>query len=79
MVWAVGLTGAMAVGYLRIAADKHYLSDVLTAVVVGSLVGVGVPLLFHSAKASVAAPTGVGGPGPAPAAAQTPFGYVGSF
>ena len=79
MVWGVGLTAAFAVAYLRIAADKHYLSDVLTAVVVGSLVGVGVPLLFHSAKPSDAAPSGTGGPGPAPAAMQTPFGYGGAF
>ena len=47
VVWASGLALATAVGYLRIAADKHYLSDVLTGVVVGSLIGVGAPLLFH--------------------------------
>ena len=80
MVWAVGLTGAAAVAYLRIAADKHYLSDVLTAVVVGSLVGVGVPILFHSAKSSVdTAPTGTTGPGPAPAAMHSPFSFGGAF
>jgi membrane-associated phospholipid phosphatase len=47
VVWAAGMTLATAVGYLRIAADKHYLSDVLTGVVVGSIIGVGAPLLFH--------------------------------
>jgi membrane-associated phospholipid phosphatase len=47
LVWAAGMTLATAVGYLRIAADKHYLSDVLTGVVVGSIIGVGAPLLFH--------------------------------
>jgi len=47
VVWASGLALATAVGYLRIAADKHYLSDVLTGVIVGSIIGVGAPLLFH--------------------------------
>jgi membrane-associated phospholipid phosphatase len=39
---------ATSVGYLRIAADKHYFSDVMTAAVIGSIVGVGIPLLFHA-------------------------------
>lgn len=47
-VWASGLTLASTVAYLRIAADKHYFSDVITAVAIGSIVGVGVPLIFHS-------------------------------
>jgi membrane-associated phospholipid phosphatase len=47
VVWASGLALATAVGYLRIAADKHYLSDVLTGVVVGSILGVGVPFVLH--------------------------------
>jgi membrane-associated phospholipid phosphatase len=51
-VWAAGLTMATSVGYLRIAADKHYFSDVMTGAVVGSLIGVGVPLIFHSAASS---------------------------
>ena len=50
LVWGTGLTMACSVGYLRIAADKHYFSDVMTAAIIGSIVGVGVPLLFHSAK-----------------------------
>jgi membrane-associated phospholipid phosphatase len=48
VIWATGLTMATSVGYLRIAADKHYFSDVMTGLVVGSIVGVGMPLLFHS-------------------------------
>jgi hypothetical protein len=48
VVWASGVTMATSVAYLRIAADKHYFSDVMTGAVVGSLVGVGIPLLFHS-------------------------------
>jgi membrane-associated phospholipid phosphatase len=48
VVWSTGLTLATTVGYLRIAADKHYFSDVVTAAIIGSIVGVGVPLVFHS-------------------------------
>ena len=46
-----GLVGA-ATGYLRIAADQHYFTDVLTGAVVGSAVGVGVPYL-STARAPV--------------------------
>jgi membrane-associated phospholipid phosphatase len=47
VIWGVGLTSAAATGYLRIAADKHYLSDVLVGAAVGSLFGFGVPYLLH--------------------------------
>ena len=46
-VWAAGLTVATSVGYLRIAADKHYFSDVLVGMVMGSGFGFAVPYLFH--------------------------------
>jgi membrane-associated phospholipid phosphatase len=45
LIWAVGMGLATLSGYLRIAADKHYLSDVIVGGVVGSAVGVGIPLL----------------------------------
>jgi len=44
-IWATGLTLAATTGYLRIAADKHYLSDVLVGAAVGTGVGLAVPLL----------------------------------
>jgi membrane-associated phospholipid phosphatase len=44
VIWAVGMTLATFGGYLRVAADKHYLSDVMTGALVGSAVGVAVPL-----------------------------------
>ena len=50
VVLGSGLVMATSVGYLRIAADKHYFSDVMTAAVIGSVVGVGIPLLFHAAS-----------------------------
>ena len=46
-VWAVGLPLAAATGYLRVAADRHYFTDVVGGMLVGALVGVGIPLLFH--------------------------------
>ena len=39
-------------GYLRIAADKHYLSDVTVGAVLGTLIGAGIPLLFHHASSA---------------------------
>ena len=48
VIWGSGLALATTVAYLRIAADKHYFSDVATAAVIGSIIGVGVPLIFHS-------------------------------
>lgn len=46
-VWAAGLTIAATTGYLRIAADKHYFTDVLTGAAFGSLFGFVVPFFFH--------------------------------
>jgi membrane-associated phospholipid phosphatase len=46
LVWATGMTAATATGYLRIAADRHYASDVLVGAAMGSLIGVGVPVLL---------------------------------
>ncbi len=47
LVWAIGLPFAIATPYLRLAADKHYLTDVLVGAAVGSAFGVGIPRLFH--------------------------------
>jgi membrane-associated phospholipid phosphatase len=46
-VWAVGLGLAATTGYLRIAGDKHYLSDVLVGAAVGAAAGVALPRLLH--------------------------------
>jgi membrane-associated phospholipid phosphatase len=46
-VLGLGLAAASFTAYLRMAADKHYLSDVLVSAGVGSLVGWAVPYLFH--------------------------------
>ena len=44
-VWALGIPAALATGALRIAADQHYFTDVLTGALLGSLVGFAVPAL----------------------------------
>ncbi|MCU0293360.1 MAG: phosphatase PAP2 family protein [Thermoanaerobaculaceae bacterium] len=46
-VWGFGMAVAAFTGYLRLAADEHYASDVLVGAVVGSLVGWAVPYLLH--------------------------------
>ena len=46
-MWAAGLTLATLTGYLREAADKHYLSDVLTGAAVGAAVGWAIPYLHY--------------------------------
>ena len=38
-------------GYLRLAADKHWLTDVLAGAAIGATVGILVPLLFHGRRA----------------------------
>jgi membrane-associated phospholipid phosphatase len=47
VIWGVGLTTATATSYLRMAADKHYFSDVIVGAAVGSLTGFAVPYFLH--------------------------------
>ncbi len=47
LTWAVGLPLALTTATLRLAADKHWLSDVLVGTVVGAAFSVAIPLLFH--------------------------------
>jgi membrane-associated phospholipid phosphatase len=46
-IWAVGLALATTTSYLRIAADRHYMTDVLTGAALGSAVGLALPRLLH--------------------------------
>jgi membrane-associated phospholipid phosphatase len=46
-VWASGLLVASATGYFRIAADQHYLTDVLAGAAGASLIGFAVPYFLH--------------------------------
>lgn len=47
VVWGIGLTLAAATGYLRIAADKHYFTDVMTGALLGTVTGAATPWLLH--------------------------------
>jgi membrane-associated phospholipid phosphatase len=47
LCWIPGAAIAATTGYLRIAADKHYLSDVLVGAAAGSLLGILIPVAFH--------------------------------
>ena len=47
LVWAAGMMVGVATAYTRIAADRHYFTDVLAGAAIGTVVGGGVPLLFH--------------------------------
>jgi membrane-associated phospholipid phosphatase len=54
VAWVAGPALAATTGYLRIAADKHYLTDVLTGAVVGSAFGFALPYFLHSAQSGSA-------------------------
>jgi hypothetical protein len=48
LAWGTGGAFAAMTAYLRMAADKHWLTDVLVGIVVGAGIGFAVPYLFHS-------------------------------
>ena len=48
IIAAAGYPTAAFVGYLRMAADQHYFSDVLTGALVGGFIGFAIPYLFHN-------------------------------
>jgi membrane-associated phospholipid phosphatase len=47
IVWAVGMSLAGTSAYLRIAADSHYLTDVLAGAALGTAAGLTVPWLMR--------------------------------
>ena len=59
VAWATLTPLALGTGYLRIAADEHWFTDVLVGVLVGAGIGAGVPYLFHRPESGGASqPTG---------------------
>ncbi|HPQ80730.1 MAG TPA: phosphatase PAP2 family protein [bacterium] len=46
-VWGVGMGLAAATAYLSVAADRHYLTDVVAGAALGSAFGFAIPYLFH--------------------------------
>lgn len=73
-VWGVMLGLASLTGYGRIAAGKHFWTDVLTGAAVGSLVGILVPLLHRRQPASNAQATRALSEGRAPRVQMLRFG-----
>jgi membrane-associated phospholipid phosphatase len=59
VVLGVGLGIAAFTAYLRMGAEQHYLTDVLTGAAVGSLVGWAVPWLFHRPREAASQPGAV--------------------
>ena len=55
-ILGVGLAIAASTAYLRIAADQHYLTDVLTGAAMGSAFGVGLPYLLHHPASPASSP-----------------------
>lgn len=51
-VWVAGLTIATFVSYTRVAADRHYMTDVLTGAATGAAIGFAVPYFFHGPSES---------------------------
>lgn len=49
-IWGTGLAIAATASYFRLAADKHYLTDVIAGAVIGSAFGFGIPYIFHRPK-----------------------------
>ncbi|MGB6121102.1 MAG: phosphatase PAP2 family protein, partial [Bacteroidota bacterium] len=47
-IWGVSLGIAAAVGYLRIAAGKHFLTDVLVGALVGGAIGYLIPKIHET-------------------------------
>lgn len=52
-VYAAGFTGAAFTGYFRMAADKHWLTDVLASAAVGTATGILVPWLHRARPRAV--------------------------
>lgn len=46
-IWATGVGLSLTTGYLRIAADRHWATDVVTGWVVGAAIGFAVPYYLH--------------------------------
>jgi membrane-associated phospholipid phosphatase len=46
-LYAAGFTSATAISYLRVAADRHWLTDVAAGAALGTGIGMAVPLLLH--------------------------------
>ena len=55
VVWIPGVVLASFTSYLRLGCDRHYFTDVLAGVVIGTGVGIAVPRLLHHGDDDAAA------------------------
>lgn len=80
-VWGSLVPMAALTGYFRMAGDRHYFTDVLTGAVLGSAVGVLVPLAFHgrSGKMADTLPEAVSGGAVTPASLPPMITFSGGF
>lgn len=53
LIWTVGGGLSVATAYLRIAADRHYFTDVLTGTAVGVISGLTIPRLMRRERMAV--------------------------
>lgn len=53
VIWATGLTLAAATAYFRIAAEQHYLTDVLAGGAIGAGLGLAIPRLTGALPSTV--------------------------
>lgn len=79
MIAGVQFASAATVGYLRIAADKHYLSDVLVGAILGSVIGAGVPFAFHHPSAIAEVQNATSSTPQALGLASTPLNFGGRW
>ena len=56
VIWAVGLPLAAGAAYLRMAADKHYATDVIVGSIAGAALGFAVPWLHGRASSGQSGP-----------------------
>jgi membrane-associated phospholipid phosphatase len=55
LLWAVGLPMAATTAILRLAADKHWASDILIGAAIGTTVGILMPTLLHGRLGPISA------------------------
>ncbi|MGE0550739.1 MAG: phosphatase PAP2 family protein [Kofleriaceae bacterium] len=60
LMWGAGMALSATTGYLRIAADKHYFTDVLTGSVIGVAAGLTIPRWMRDRPDLAIMPTGNG-------------------
>ena len=53
-IWTGGLLLAGATAYLRLAADRHYATDVIVGALAGSAIGFSMPYFLHQPKSETA-------------------------